>query len=120
MMCALNSVAAARDLHAVTAKSRHRLHLNPVIGDSTSHHRRNILTSNEPHQIIVNAFYNARYGISPTATRGAVESHARKHQLHGDDYTKALESAIAAGLLAPMAGSSFSIRNAGRSMLPKR
>ena len=78
------------------------------------------MTSIEPHQIIVNAFYNARYGVSPTATKGAVESYARKHKLHGEDYTRALESAIAAGLLAPMAGSSFSIRNAGRSMLPKR
>lgn len=75
---------------------------------------------NEQHQVILNAFYNPRYGVSPTATRGAVESHARKHQLHGSDYTKALESAIAAGLLVTMADSSLAIRNAGRNMLPKR
>jgi hypothetical protein len=78
------------------------------------------VTLNEQHQIIVNAFYNPRYGISPTATRGAVESYARKHSLAGEDYTKALESAISAGLLVSMADAALSIRNAGRNMLPKR
>lgn len=78
------------------------------------------MTLNEQHQIILNAFYNPRFGVSPTATKGAVESHARKHQLQGDDYAKALDSAIAAGLVVPMAGSSLSIRNAGRNMLPRR
>jgi hypothetical protein len=78
------------------------------------------LKLNEQHQVILNAFYNPRYGVSPTATRGAVESHARKHLLEGADYIKALESAIAAGLLVPMADSGLAIRNAGRNMLPKR
>eukprot|EP01035_Chromulina_nebulosa_P056959 gene56959-78060_t len=40
------------------------------------------MTPDEKHQIILNAFDNPRYGISPTATRGAVENHARKHSLH--------------------------------------
>ena len=74
----------------------------------------------EQHQIIVNAFYNARYGVSPTATRGAVEGHAGKHQLRGAEYTKALESAIADGLVVPMADAALSIRNVGRKMLPRR
>ena len=75
---------------------------------------------NEKHKIILGAFYNPRYGISPTATRGAVESHAKKHLLSGTDYTVALESAIAAGLVAAMSDASLTIRNAGRQMLPKR
>lgn len=78
------------------------------------------MTLNEQHQIILNAFYNPRYGVSPTATRGAVESYARQHRLAGADYTQALESAISAGLLVSMADSALSIRNAGRNMLPKR
>lgn len=78
------------------------------------------MTLVEQHQIIVNAFYNPRYGVSPTATRGAVESFARKHQLFGADYGNALDSAIAAGLVVPMADAALSIRNAGRNMLPKR
>ena len=78
------------------------------------------MTLDEQHQIIMNAFYNPRYGVSPTATKGAVESHARKNLLDGEEYTKALESAISAGLLVTMAGSSFAIRNAGRKMLPRR
>lgn len=78
------------------------------------------LTLSEQHQIIVNAFYNARYGVSPTATRGAVESYARKHNLAGAEYTAALESAISAGLVATMADAALAIRNAGRAMLPKR
>lgn len=78
------------------------------------------MTYNEQHQIIMNAFWNPRFGVSPSATRGAIESFARKHDLSGENYTNALDSAIAAGLLAPMAGSSLTIRNAGRAMLPKR
>lgn len=78
------------------------------------------MTQDEQHQIIVNAFYNPRYGVSPTATRGAVESFARKHQLVGAEYSKALDGAIAAGLVVPMADAALSIRNAGRNMLPTR
>lgn len=74
---------------------------------------------NDKHQIILSAFLNPRYGISPTATRGAVESHARKHQLVGPDYVEALDSAMAAGLVAAMADSGLTIRQAGRKMLPK-
>jgi hypothetical protein len=74
----------------------------------------------EKHQIIVGAFYNPRYGVSPTATRGAVQGHAGKHQLRGADYIRALESAIAEGLVAPMADASLSIRGVGREMLPRR
>jgi hypothetical protein len=73
----------------------------------------------EKHQIILNAFHNPRYGISPTATRGAVESHARKHKLEGPEYVEALDSAMAAGLVAQMADSMLTIRNLGRRMLPK-
>lgn len=75
---------------------------------------------NEKHRIILGAFFNPRYGISPTATRGAVESHAKKHLLSGADYTQALESAIAEGLVAAMSDASLTIRNAGRQMLPRR
>jgi hypothetical protein len=78
------------------------------------------MTLNEKYQIIVEAFHNNRYGISPTATRGAVQSHAKRHGLEGDDYTATLDAAIAAGLVAQMADSGLTIRNAGRSMLPKR
>lgn len=78
------------------------------------------MNPNDKHQIILNAFHNARYGVSPTATRGAVESHARKHKLQGQEYTEALESAIAAGLVVAMADSSLAIRNAGRQFLPKK
>jgi hypothetical protein len=74
----------------------------------------------EKHQIIVGAFYNARYGVSPTATRGAVEGHASRHQLRGAEYIRALESAIADGLVVPMADAALSIRNVGRKMLPRR
>lgn len=74
----------------------------------------------EKHKVILGAFYNPRYGISPTATRGAVESHAKKHQLSGASYVEALESAIAEGLVAAMSDASLTIRNAGRRMLPKR
>jgi len=74
---------------------------------------------NEQHQIILDAFYNRRYGVSPTATRSAVESHARRHLLKGADYTRALDSAIAAGLLVSMSDASLAIRGAGRNMLPK-
>jgi hypothetical protein len=77
------------------------------------------MDQNDKHQIILNAFLNPRYGISPTATRGAVESYARKYKLAGTDYTEALESAMAAGLVAQMADSMLTIRNAGRKMLPK-
>jgi hypothetical protein len=75
---------------------------------------------NDKHQIIINAFHSVRYGVSPTATRGAVESHARKHLLEGPEYVEALDSAMAAGLVAQMADSMLTIRNAGRKMLPKR
>ncbi|OJF94458.1 hypothetical protein [Pararhizobium antarcticum] len=78
------------------------------------------MTPAEKHQIIVNAFHNNRYGVSPTATRGAVESFSRKQGLEGKEYTEALESAMAAGLVAQMADSGLTIRNAGRNMLPKR
>lgn len=75
---------------------------------------------NQKHQIILNAFQNPRYGISPTATRGAVESYSRKHKLEGQDYVEALESAVVAGLVAPMADAMLAIRNAGRSRLTRR
>jgi hypothetical protein len=74
---------------------------------------------NDKYQIILSAFHNPRYGISPTATRGAVESHARKHLLQGEEYVEALDSAMAAGLVAAMADSGLTIRNAGRKLLPK-
>lgn len=77
------------------------------------------MDQNEKHQIILNAFHNNRYGVSPTATRGAVESYARKHQLEGKAYTEALESAMAAGLVAQGADSIITIRNEGRKRLPK-
>ena len=75
---------------------------------------------NEKYQIILSAFHTSRFGISPTATRGAVESHARKHRLEGQEYTDALDGAMAAGLVAQMADSMLTIRNAGRKLLPKR
>jgi hypothetical protein len=78
------------------------------------------MTLNEKFQIIVNAFDNVRYGISPTATRGAVQNHSKKHGLDGQEYTDALDAAMAAGLVAQMADSGLAIRNAGRNMLPKR
>lgn len=77
------------------------------------------MTQDEKHQIILNAFHNNRYGVSPTATRGAVESFARKHLLAGKDYTEALESAMAAGLVAQGADAMITIRNAGRKLLPR-
>ncbi len=78
------------------------------------------MTLAEKYQIIVNAFHNARWGVSPTATRGAVESHSKRHGLEGAEYTEALNGAMAAGLVAQMADSALTIRNAGRIMLPKR
>ncbi|AOF90930.1 hypothetical protein [Sinorhizobium sp. RAC02] len=78
------------------------------------------MTPDEKNQIIVNAFHNPRYGISPTATRGAVESHSKKHGLAGQEYKDALAAAMEAGLIAQMADSALSIRNAGRAMLPRR
>ncbi|MBP1861496.1 hypothetical protein [Rhizobium herbae] len=78
------------------------------------------MTLTEKYQIIINAFHNTRWGVSPTATRGAVESHAKKHGLEGQNYTEALTSAIAGGLVAQMADSALTIRNAGRKMLPRR
>ena len=78
------------------------------------------MTMSEKHKIILGAFYNPRYGISPTATRGAVENHARKHLLSGVEYTQALDNAIAEGLVAAMSDASLTIRNAGRHMLPRR
>lgn len=77
------------------------------------------MNQSEKHQIILNAFHNSRYGVSPTATRGAVESYARKHRLEGPDYAEALESAMAAGLVAQGADSIITIRNAGRKLLPR-
>jgi hypothetical protein len=77
------------------------------------------MTQDEKHQIILNAFHNNRYGVSPTATRGAVESFAKKHLLEGKAYTEALESAMAAGLVAQGADSIITIRNAGRKLLPR-
>jgi hypothetical protein len=91
------------------------------IADSTSPTaKERIVIMDEKHKVILGAFYNPRYGISPTATRGAVESHAKKHQLSGASYVEALESAIAEGLVAAMSDASLTIRNAGRRMLPKR
>ncbi len=78
------------------------------------------MTLADKYQIIVNAFHNTRWGVSPTATRGAVESHAKKHGLEGAEYTEALNGAMAAGLVAQMADSALTIRNAGRNLLPKR
>lgn len=78
------------------------------------------MTLDEKHKIILGAFYNARYGVSPSATRGAVEGHARKNQLSGPEFTEALESAIGTGLVAQMSDASLSIRQAGRQLLPKR
>ncbi|MDB5526660.1 MAG: hypothetical protein JWM58_4423 [Rhizobium sp.] len=75
---------------------------------------------NDKHQIILSAFHTSRFGVSPTATRGAVEGHARKHQLQGQEYAEALDSAMAAGLVAQMADSMLTIRQAGRKLLPKR
>ena len=74
---------------------------------------------NEKHQIILNAFQNARYGILPTATRGAVEGYAKKHNLKGPDYIEALNSALAEGLIAQMADSGLAIRNSGRARLTR-
>lgn len=71
------------------------------------------------HQIILNAFHSNRYGVSPTATRGAVESFAKKHQLEGAAYAEALESAMAAGLIGQGADATITIRNAGRQRLPR-
>jgi hypothetical protein len=96
-------------------------YLVPSIADSTAAKaKERTVIMNEKHKIILGAFYNPRYGISPTATRGAVESHAKKHKLSGADYTQALESAIAEGLVAAMSDASLTIRNAGRQMLPRR
>lgn len=78
------------------------------------------MTLDEKYKIIVSAFHNNRYGVSPTATRGAVESHAKKHGLAGEDYSEALHAAMAAGLIAQMADSGLTIRNAGRNLLPRR
>ncbi len=78
------------------------------------------MTLQDKHQIIINAFQNPRFGVSPTCTLGAVLNYSKKHGLEGEDYTAALASAIEAGLLAPMSGSALAIRNAGRAMLPKR
>ena len=76
------------------------------------------MTLTEKYQIIVNAFQNNKFGVSPTASRGAVQNYSKKHGLFGDDYTEALTAAIAAGLVAQMADSALTIRNAGRAMLP--
>lgn len=78
------------------------------------------MTLQDKHQIIINAFQNPRFGVSPTCTLGAVLNYSKKHGLVGEDYNAALASAIDAGLLAPMSGSALAIRNAGRAMLSKR
>ena len=75
------------------------------------------MTINEKYKIILSAFHHDRYGVSPSAIRGSVESHARKHKLSGATYDKALESAIARGLIAPTSDASFTIRAAGRLIL---
>jgi hypothetical protein len=77
------------------------------------------MKQDEKYQIILNAFHSNRYGVSPTATRGAVESYAKKHQLEGKDYTDALEGAMAAGLVGQGADAMITIRNAGRKLLPR-
>jgi hypothetical protein len=84
------------------------------------HHIGIIMTLDETNQIIVNAFKNNKFGISPTSTRGAVQNYSKKHGLDGVAYTEALAAAIANGLVAPMADSALTIRNAGRAMLPAR
>ena len=56
--------------------------------------QRETMKPEEKYQIILNAFHSNRYGVSPTATRGAVESYAKKHLLEGKDYTEALEGAM--------------------------
>ena len=95
-------------------------HINQLTGSRTVETLwRATVNLNDKHQIILNAFRSSRYGVSPTATRGAVESHARKHKLEGQDYVDALDSAMAAGLVAQMADSALTIRNAGRKLLPK-
>ncbi|WP_156461753.1 hypothetical protein [Rhizobium sp. Leaf321] len=92
---------------------------DPVAG-STLHHIGMIMTLDESNQIIVNAFKNNKFGVSPTSTRGAVQNFSKKHGLEGAEFTEALASAIASGLIAPMADSALTIRNAGRAMLPAR
>jgi hypothetical protein len=78
------------------------------------------MTLDETNQIIVNAFQSKKFGVSPTSTRGAVQNYSKKYGLEGAEYTNALEAAIAHGLIAPMADSALTIRNAGRAMLPAR
>lgn len=78
-----------------------------------------MMTMAEKHKIILGAFYHRRYGISPVAVRGSIESHAKKHQLTGVEYGEALESAIAEGLIGVTSDASFAIRAAGRQMMPK-
>lgn len=77
------------------------------------------VTMTEKHKIILGAFYHRRYGVSPMMVRGSVESHAKKHDLTGTAYGKALQSAIARGLIGVTSEASLAIRYAGRQMLPK-
>lgn len=77
------------------------------------------MTINDKYKIILGAFYHRRYGVSPSAIKGSVESHAKKHRLSGAAYDKALESAIARGLIAVTSDSSLTIRASGRLMLAR-
>lgn len=78
------------------------------------------MTLNEKYQIILGAFHSARYGVSPSAPRGTVENHSKKHGLSGEEFSEAIEAAIEAGLISITSDSSFSIRNAGRVKLSRR
>ncbi|MCJ9752239.1 hypothetical protein MOV61_16085 [Neorhizobium sp. BETTINA12A] len=78
------------------------------------------MTLDEKYQIIVNAFQNNKFGVSPTSTRGAVQNYCKKHGLQGEDYTETLALAMTAGLIAQMADSALTIRNAGRALLAQR
>lgn len=78
------------------------------------------MTLNEKFKIILGAFHSARYGVSPSAPRGTVENHSKKHGLAGPDFSEAIEAAIGAGLISITSDSSFSIRQAGRTKLAMR
>jgi hypothetical protein len=77
------------------------------------------VTINDKYKIILGAFYHRRYGVSPSAIRGSVKSHAKKHSLIGAAYDRALESAIDRGLIGVTSDSSLTIRAPGRLMLAR-
>lgn len=70
--------------------------------------------------IILSAFHSVRYGISPSVPLGTAENHAKKLGLAGEEYTKAIEAAIGAGLVGLTSDSSLAIKVAGRTKLGKR